>query len=113
MPRAAPCRGTPALDRAGIVAALTAAADAIVTRSGAAIGDKSMLDSIIAIREALAAAPDDADLHAAALQAAEHVLEAFRDRESRIGRARMYGAKSAGSDDPGMLAVVLLLKAAR
>ncbi len=57
--------------------------------------------------------PDAADLHAVALQAAEGALVAYRERESRMGRARMYGAKSAGSDDPGMLAAVMLLKAAR
>jgi hypothetical protein len=106
-------RGQTAIDRAGLVTALTAAGDAISTRSGAAIGDKTVLDSIAHIRDALAAAPDTASLHDTALSAARQALEAYREREARIGRARMYGAKSAGSDDPGMLAVVLLLQAAR
>lgn len=106
-------RGQPALDRAGMVTALGAAGDAIVTRSGASFGDKTVLDSIAHIKEGLAAAPDDANLYDVTLQAAEQALDAFREREARIGRARMYGAKSAGFDDPGMLAVVLLLKAAR
>jgi hypothetical protein len=52
-------------------------------------------------------------LYDVTLQAAEHALDAYREREARIGRARMYGAKSVGFDDPGMLAVVLLLQAAR
>jgi len=106
-------RGQPALDRAGMVTALGAAGDAIVTRSGASFGDKTVLDSIAHIKEGLAAAPDDANLYDVTLQAAEQALDAFREREARIGRARMYGAKSVGFDDPGMLAVVLLLKAAR
>ena len=93
--------------------ALAAAGDAIAMRSGAAIGDKTVLDSIAHISDALAAAPDTASLHDTALSAARRALEAYREREARIGRARMYGAKSAGSDDPGMLAVVLLLQAAR
>lgn len=101
------------LDRLGLVAALSAARDAIVSRSGAAIGDKTILDSIAAMEQALVSAAADADLHAVALAAAERALTEFRERESRIGRARMYGAKSAGSDDPGMLAAVLLLRAAR
>jgi hypothetical protein len=32
---------------------------------------------------------------------------------SKNGRARIYGAKSAGHDDPGMLAALLLLRAAQ
>ena len=106
-------RGQTALDRAGLVTALAAAGDAITTRSGAAIGDKTVLDSIAHIRDALAAAPDTASAYDTTLSAARQALEAYRERESRIGRARMYGARSAGSDDPGMLAVVLLLQAAR
>lgn len=105
-------RGRTAIDRAGMVAALAAAVDAITLRSGAASGDKTVLDSIADIKEALAAAPDSASLRDITLSAAKQALEAYRVRESRIGRARMYGAKSAGSDDPGMLAVVLLLQAA-
>ena len=106
-------RGRPALDRAGMVTALAAAGEAIVTRSGASFGDKTVLDSMVQIRDGLAAAADDANLYDVTLQAAEHALDAYREREARIGRARMYGAKSVGFDDPGMLAVVLLLQAAR
>jgi dihydroxyacetone kinase-like protein len=106
-------RGRPALDRAGMIAALAAAREAIVARSGAAVGDKTILDSLAHIERALAAAADGDDLQAVALRAAEDAVTEYRDRESRIGRARMYGARSAGSDDPGMLAAVLLLRAAR
>lgn len=106
-------RGRASLDRAGIVAASAAAREAIIARSGAAIGDKTILDSVAYIEQALTNADDDADLHAVALRAAEEALSALRASESRIGRARMYGAKSAGFDDPGMLAAVLLLRAAR
>ena len=106
-------RGQPALDRAGMVTALAAACDAVVTRSGASFGDKTVLDSIAHIKEGLAAASDDANFYDVTLRAAEQALDAYREREARIGRARMYGAKSVGFDDPGMLAVVLLLKAAR
>jgi dihydroxyacetone kinase-like protein len=105
-------RGRVALDRAGLVIALAAARDAIVARSGAAIGDKSLLDSIACIEQSLAAAEDGADIYQVSLRAAEEALTEFRVRESRIGRARMYGAKSVGFDDPGMLAAALLLRAA-
>ena len=105
-------RGQATLDRAGIVTALAAAREAISSRSGAAVGDKTILDSIVRIEQTLASSPDTEDLHAASLQAAEDALMEFRAKESRIGRARMYGAKSVGYDDPGMLAAVLLLRAA-
>jgi phosphoenolpyruvate---glycerone phosphotransferase subunit DhaL len=106
-------RGRTGLTRADIVAALGAARETVSSRSGASSGDKTVLDSLVAIEQALATASDADDLHDIALCAAENALATFRERESRIGRARMYGPKSAGSDDPGMLAAVLLLRGAR
>jgi hypothetical protein len=100
-------KATPAnVDRAALVALLGAAADAITERSGASAGDKTILDSLLAVRDAAANDDDVVD-------AAERALWAFRGREARIGRARIYGARSVGRDDPGMLAAALLLRAAR
>ena len=31
-------------------------------------------------------------------------IEHFRNRQSQVGRARIFGEKSIGLDDPGMLA---------
>jgi len=92
--------GTSAVER------LDAATAAITERSGASAGDKTILDSLIAIRNALAGEQDPLD-------AAQRALDEFRPREAKIGRARIYGAKSAGHDDPGMLAALLLLRAAK
>jgi len=108
--RAAAARG--AIDRDTLVGMLGAAADAIAERSGAAAGDKTILDSLVAVRAALADAPPGSALPAVAVDGAARALEAFRTREARIGRARIYGAKSIGHDDPGMLAALLLLRAA-
>lgn len=94
------------VDREAIVAMLGAASDAIVERSGASPGDKTILDSLLAVRDAVAQGRDVTD-------AAAKALDDFRSREARIGRARMYGARSSGHDDPGMLAALLLLRAAR
>ena len=85
---------------------LDAAIAAIIERSGASVGDKTFLDSLVAIREALASSKDPLD-------ATQRALDEFRTREAKIGRARIYGAKSAGHDDPGMLAALLLLRAAQ
>jgi len=104
--------GQARLDAAAAAAALTAATDAIAARSGASAGDKSILDSLLAVRDALAAATVEASLATVSLDATEQALAQFRARPARIGRARMYGAKSAGHDDPGMLAAHRLLRAA-
>ena len=88
------------------VAMLDAATVAITERSGASAGDKTILDSLVAIRDALANGKDPVD-------AAQQALDAFRTRETKIGRARIYGANSAGHDDPGMLAALMLLRAAQ
>jgi len=93
-------------DRAAGAAMLGAAAEAITERSSASAGDMTILDSLLAARDAVAGG-------SSAVDAAAGALEAFRGREARIGRARIYGAKSAGQDDPGMLAAVLLLRAAQ
>jgi dihydroxyacetone kinase-like protein len=90
---------------ASTVAMLDAATAAITERSGAHPGDKTILDALIAIRGALAEGRDPVD-------AAQDALDTFKAREAKIGRARIYGAKSAGHDDPGMLAALLLVRAA-
>ena len=88
-----------------IVEMLDAAIAAITERSGATAGDKTILDALIAIRDAIAQGRDP-------IEAARVALDTFRTREAKIGRARVYGAKSAGHDDPGMLAALLLVRAA-
>lgn len=101
--------GLSAAGRSGSTSAvgmIDAATGAIAERSGASPGDKTILDSLVAIREALAR-------DGSAVEAAQSALDAFRAREAKIGRARIYGADSAGHDDPGMLAAVLLLRAAQ
>jgi dihydroxyacetone kinase len=104
--------GRAVLDRAGLVASLDAALRAISERSGAHPGDKTVLDSLVAIHRALADCVADTGLGTVALAAAEQALREYRGRASKLGRARMYGERSIGHDDPGMLAVVLLLRAA-
>ena len=35
----------------------------------------------------------------------KELLDAFRDRPNRVGRARMFADKTIGLDDPGMVAL--------
>ena len=38
-------------------------------------------------------------------------IDDFRDRESKVGRARIFSEKSIGLDDPGMLAFQRMFEA--
>lgn len=105
-------QGAATLDRDALVTALAASVDAITARSGATPGDKTILDTLLALRDALSAASPADDLADVALAAAEEALTTFRTQPSRIGRARVYGERAVGHDDPGMLAAMLLLRAA-
>jgi len=80
-------------------------------RGGAALGDKTMLDSLNAIGQAIGAAHDGDDLRSAARSAADAALAEFRGKPNRIGRARMFSEKSVGVEDPGMVAVLRMTEA--
>jgi phosphoenolpyruvate---glycerone phosphotransferase subunit DhaL len=106
-------RGRNEIRREALVTMLGAATAVIAERSGAAAGDKTILDSLLAIERALARCDEASDALEVALAAAETARSEYREREAKIGRARMYGERSRGHDDPGMLAACLLLGAAR
>lgn len=80
--------------------------DAVAARGRSALGDKTVTDSLDAISRALTAGP--ATL-VTAREAACEALDAFRLRPCKVGRARMFPERSMGADDPGMLAIALLL----
>ena len=52
-----------------------------------------------------------ADLPTNAYLAVTDALESFRDKRATVGRARIFGDKSVGLDDPGMLAMERIVKA--
>ncbi len=84
-------------------AQLGAARDAMMARGRASLGDKTVLDALDAVAQAIAGLDDPEAIKRAALEAARGTLDAFRDRPCKIGRARMFAEKSIGMDDPGML----------
>lgn len=83
---------------------IAAARDAMVARGKGSLGDKTVLDSLDSVCAALVGLDDPSTMRAAAVSAAAKALDEFRDRPNRLGRARMYGERSVGLDDPGMLA---------
>ena len=102
------------LERDALVELLGLVRQALAAARGAAPGDKTMLDSIDSIAQALHACAPGADasaLKAAAQRGAAGALDAFRDKPNRIGRARMFAEQSVGLDDPGMVAVQRMVEA--
>ncbi|MEJ8814160.1 DAK2 domain-containing protein [Variovorax ureilyticus] len=100
------CAGVDALRREDLVALIGDVVDALASRGGASLGDKTVLDGLHAIQAALALAPEGADARRVARDAARAALDAFRDKPNRIGRARMFAEKTIGMDDPGMVALL-------
>lgn len=102
--------GAQALDRAALVQLLDGIVAALSSRGGAALGDKTMLDSLDAVARSLQEARDSDDLRDVAGAAAARAVDAMRDRPNRIGRARMFGDRSVGLEDPGMVAVLRMVE---
>jgi len=92
---------------------LSSARDAMIARGGAKLGDKTVLDALDAVALAIADVTDPAEIGSRAQAAAIAALTTFRPRQCKIGRARMFGERSQGLDDPGMLSLTLLVEALR
>jgi dihydroxyacetone kinase-like protein len=90
---------------------LADAVDAMSQRSNAKLGDKTVLDALDRLGKALADVGDPNDLIEAAKRGVDEALEDFRPRLSRAGRARIFGEKSIGLDDPGMVALKKMVDA--
>ena len=103
-------KGRDEADWSEVSAILAAARDAMIARGRGELGAKSVLDSLDAIAKATEGLSDPAAILAAADRAADAALDEFRDKPNRLGRARMFGDRSIGIDDPGMLAVRRLLE---
>jgi phosphoenolpyruvate---glycerone phosphotransferase subunit DhaL len=99
------CKGRTDVPFADVPALVAAARDAMMARGKGQLGDKTVLDALDAIAAATNNLADPAALLAAADQAMKATLDAFRDKPNLLGRARMFGEKSRGLDDPGMLAL--------
>ncbi|NHW60245.1 dihydroxyacetone kinase subunit L, partial [Escherichia coli] len=50
-------------------------------------------------------------LKTTALQSIDSTLDEYRQKPNLLGRARMFPEKSIGLDDPGMLAIKVIVEA--
>jgi len=97
-------RGRTALPWTEVSPLLAAALQAMSNRGKGQLGDKTVLDAVEAVRRVTEGVADPALLQAAADEALAAALTAFRELPFRQGRARIFGDKGLGRDDPGMIA---------
>jgi len=101
---------------AGVAAMLRAGVDAVAKRGKAQPGEKTMLDVLIPVADALeaaaAASAAPAEAAARARAAADAGLAATEPMRATKGRASFLGERSVGHLDPGAKSSCLLVQAA-
>ncbi len=103
-------KGQTAIPWTEISPLLGAAGKAMSDRGKGQLGDKTVLDAVEAARRATEGLAEPDALAAAARQGVSTTLAEFRDRAFRQGRARIFGEKGLGRDDPGMVAFLRILE---
>lgn len=102
-------KGSSEIDVSLVPALIATARDKMRERGKAELGGKTVLDSLDYVAKATEGA---SDMGTAASNAVDQALVDFLDKPATIGRARIFGEKSVGMDDPGMLAMQRIVKAA-
>ena len=95
------------IDIPGLQAVFAKGLEELDDMSGAKVGDKTMMDALIPASQAIAAysGSDEAELFAAAAQAAAAGAEASKNFVSKFGRAKSYGEKTIGTPDAGAMSM--------
>lgn len=104
-------KGKSVLNADDIAPLLEQACQGMMQRGKGELGQKSVLDIVDALANALQGATSAAELKQKAVQTADATLDKFRPLPNKLGRARMFPEKSCGLDDPGMLAVKVMVEA--
>ena len=87
---------------------LDAAVAAMSARGKADLGDKTVLDALDAAAGAVTGEAEPAAMARKACAGIDGALVVFRDKPNRIGRARIFAARTIGMDDPGMVALRMM-----
>ncbi|MFK8080933.1 MAG: dihydroxyacetone kinase subunit L [Granulosicoccus sp.] len=104
-------KGETSIDASRVSELVALARDAMQARGKAELGGKTVLDSLDAVAKATDGQQGNDKVASAAATAVDDALDNFRDTQATIGRARMFGEKTIGMDDPGMLAMQTIVKA--
>jgi dihydroxyacetone kinase-like protein len=78
-------------------------------RGRGGLGDKTVLVPVAASASAALGLADPGAILWAMRHATRQTLDEFRDKPSRLGRARIFGDRTIGLDDPGMVALLVML----
>lgn len=90
---------------------LAVAYQSMMARGKGELGQKSVLDIIYQLSEALVPVLPANELKTAAITSVNKTLDEYRQKPNLLGRARMFPEKSIGLDDPGMLAIKVIVEA--
>lgn len=103
-------KGSEGIGRREAVAMLRAAIEGIKARGNADVGDKTLLDALIPLSDAVEGtdSADGAVVAAAAARAARIAADATSHLQARRGRASYAGERSVGSPDAGAVAVAIM-----
>lgn len=95
------------IDVDGVKAMFASAFEALDDMSGAKVGDKTMMDTVIPACEAIAAYAGDSvsELFSVAAEAAKAGAENSKNFVSKFGRAKTFGAKTIGTPDAGAMSM--------
>ena len=95
------------IDVNGLKQMFASAFEALDDMSGAKVGDKTMMDTVIPASDAIAAYDGDSEkeLFARAAEAAVKGAENSKNFVSKFGRAKSYGAKTLGTPDAGAVSM--------
>lgn len=111
---AAAVKGKQDLTGADAVAMLRGAAEGIKLRGKSDVGDKTLLDALVPMTDAVAARLDSgngtagADVAKVAAEAARAAADATATMQAMRGRASYTGERSIGSPDAGAVAVAVM-----
>jgi dihydroxyacetone kinase phosphoprotein-dependent L subunit len=99
---------------AELEAMLTAAIEGIQQRGGAVAGDKTLLDALMPMRDAIKAQAEKGDADPVevlkeATQIANDAIERTKGWVARRGRQSFTGDRSSGTPDPGIVAIATMM----
>jgi dihydroxyacetone kinase-like protein len=103
-------RGKTAISLEDLAAMLGSAIEGIQARGGAKLGDKTLLDALIPVHEALQAGGDPTAALKQAATVADNAVDETRTLVAHRGRASQVGERSANTPDPGIVAIATILQ---
>ncbi|MCG8391310.1 MAG: dihydroxyacetone kinase subunit L [Cytophagales bacterium] len=96
-----------------VASMMRSAIEGIMARGGAKVGDKTLIDGLIPVTEVFEQHAQDKDhtgVIAMATKAAEDAVETTKDWVAKRGRQSFTGERSAGTPDPGIVAIATIMK---